>query len=392
MDIQKLKQLLSREEGEKLDFKAKLCLSTESEKKELVKDVTAIANSRGGRGHILYGVEDKTKRILGIDKSTFGEEQIQQIIYNRSDPPVPVQVDFIEVDKKTVAVITVFRSRHAPHQMIQTGAFYIRRGSTTDFARRSELASIMQENGLLSFETVIKTDAKLDDLDMDLVKDYFAGLQIIGDSPNNILLETFGFIGDKGNGDYCPTIGGLLLFGKNPGNYLPHCYVKIIHKNEIEMITGNILTILDKASVRIKKIVNDATYPYEAVEEALANALVHRDYLDSSRGITVVISRRSIEISNPGAMSEGNKIYGHIKEYDPVRRNPWLYQRLLATDKKTRFLKYGLGLSKIKKALKTIGNVKFINLGRHNTFKVVLPIKCNQEEISFKHKKNAKHR
>ncbi|HBR01790.1 MAG TPA: transcriptional regulator, partial [Ruminiclostridium sp.] len=56
MDVQKLKQLLSREEDEKLDFKAKLNLATESEKKELVKDVTAMANTRGGRGHIIFGV------------------------------------------------------------------------------------------------------------------------------------------------------------------------------------------------------------------------------------------------------------------------------------------------------------------------------------------------
>ena len=49
MDAQRLKQLLSREESEKLDFKACLKLCTESDKKELVKDVTAIANSRGGR-------------------------------------------------------------------------------------------------------------------------------------------------------------------------------------------------------------------------------------------------------------------------------------------------------------------------------------------------------
>ena len=54
MDIQRLKQLLSREENEKMDFKAQLKLTTEGEKKELVKDVTAIANSRGGRGYIIF--------------------------------------------------------------------------------------------------------------------------------------------------------------------------------------------------------------------------------------------------------------------------------------------------------------------------------------------------
>ena len=380
MDSQKLRQILAREEGEKLDFKACLCLLTESDKRELVKDVTAIANSRGGRGHIVFGVEDKTKRILGIEKASFQEEQIQQIIYNRSDPPVPVQVDFVEYEGKLLAVITIYKSRHAPHQVLQNGAFHIRRGSTTDYARRSELASIMQENGLLSYETVIKTDAVLADLEMNRIKNFFASMQIISDRPNQILMETFGFIGDKGNGDFCPTIGGLLLFGRNLEVYMPHCFIKIINDNEVETISGNIPDMLDKASSRIRELVSDEGYPYYAVEEAFANALVHRDYLDSSRGITVNISKRSIEITNPGAMFGGNRLYGNGNDYNPARRNPWLYQKLMLVDEKKRFLKYGLGMNNIRKAFESIGKVKFINLGKSNAFRVALPRKQERNQ------------
>ncbi len=50
MDTCKLMALLKREEGPKLDFKAKINLETYGEKKEFVKDVIAMANSRGGRG------------------------------------------------------------------------------------------------------------------------------------------------------------------------------------------------------------------------------------------------------------------------------------------------------------------------------------------------------
>lgn len=373
MDAQRLKQLLSREESEKLDFKACLKLCTESDKKELVKDVTAIANSRGGRGHILYGVEDKTKRILGIDKSDFQEEQIQQIIYNRTDPPVPVQVDFVEYERKTLAVITIYKSRHAPHQVIQNGSFYIRRGSTTDHLRRAELASIFQENGLLSFETVIRTDAGLDALDMKRIRSFFSGLQIVGDRPNEILMETFGFIGDKGNGEYSPTIGGLLLFGQNMQVYMPHSHIRIIQDQHAEVRTDNIPGMLDWASARMRKIIDDDEYPFAAVEEAIANALVHRDYLDASRGITVNITKKSIEITNPGAYFGGNRVYGYRRDDFPLRRNPWLYQRLFLVDEKKRFLKYGLGINNIKRAFEGIGKVKFINLGRSNAFRVVFP-------------------
>jgi len=155
MDEYKLRQLLKKEEGPKLDFKAELNLSTEGDKKELTKDVIAMANSRGGRGYILFGIEDKTKRIIGINPADFSEEQIQQIIYNRCDPPIPISVDFFNIEGKTVGALTVYRSSNKPHQMIQNGAFYVRRGSTTGVARRSEIANLLQENGLMTYETVI---------------------------------------------------------------------------------------------------------------------------------------------------------------------------------------------------------------------------------------------
>ena len=109
-------------------------------------------------------MEDKTKNILGITPLAYKEEQVQQIIYNRCDPPIPLSLDFIEYEGKTLAVLTVFKSHHKPHQMIQNGAFYVRRGSTTDFARRSELANIFQLYGFMTYETVILKNVPMSEL------------------------------------------------------------------------------------------------------------------------------------------------------------------------------------------------------------------------------------
>lgn len=374
MDKSKLQQLLKNAEGPKLDFKAQLCLSTESEKKELTKDVIAMANSRGGRGYIIFGVEDKTKKILGIESGDFKEEQIQQIIYNRCDPPVPVAVDFIELEDKMVAVLTIFKSNHQPHQMMQNGAFYIRRGSTTDTARRSEIANLMQEYGLMTYETVILKNVDLSELDSESIKQYFSNLNVLIEKPSEILLEAMGIIGQKSELDgFRATIGGLLLFGKNPSLFLPHVYIKVSINEETKCFYGNILTMLDEVSFYLREMIEDKSYPLEAVEEAIANALVHRDYLDTSRGITVTINSKNIEISNPGALISSNNIYRYTKENNPDRRNSWLYQRLLTLDEKKRFMKSGIGLSRIKNAFEDIGEVKFLNIGSQNLFKVILP-------------------
>lgn len=366
MDTNKLRHLLNQEEGPKLDFKATLRISTESEKKELVKDVIAIANSRGGRGYIVFGIEDKTKRVLGTNVENFTEEQIQQIIYNRCDPPIPVRLDVIEYECKKVAVLTVYRSNQQPHQMLQNGAFYIRRGSTTDIARREEIANMLQENGLFSYERIILNNVSMDSLDMQMLQNSFGS--------DYVLLEGMGIIGSSGDDDeYHPTIGGLLLFGNNPYMFLPQVYIKVHYDNKVKFFSGNVINLLDDTENFIKDICADSSYPLEAVFEALANAVVHRDYLDLTRGIQVVISNKYIEITNPGAMISGNRVYKYYKDNNPKRRNPWLYQRLLTVDKKGRFLKYGLGISRIKSYFENEEDVKFINLGSKNLFKVILP-------------------
>lgn len=374
MDKCKLERLLKQEEGPKLDFKASLSLSTESEKKELTKDVIAMANSRGGRGYIIFGVEDKTKRILGISPPDFKEEKIQQIIYNRCDPPIPISVDVLEYEGKTLAVLTVYKSRHKPHQMLQNGTIYVRRGSTTDFARRSEIANLFQEYGLLTYETVILKNATLEDIDYDLVRSYFATLNVVSERPSEIILEALGIIGKKAEDDgYHPTIGGLLLFGKNPSIYLPHVYIKVTHNDDVNIFQGNILTMLDEVSDYIRNLNSNSKYPFEALEEVIANALAHRDYLDLSRGITISITDKNIEVSNPGALIAENSVYKFIKENNPDRRNSWLYQRLLTLDTKKRFMKSGMGMTRVKNAFKYIGRVKFVNIGSQNLFKVLLP-------------------
>ena len=373
MDKSKFKLLLKQEEGPKLDFKAKLCLNSESEKKELTKDVIAMANSRGGRGYILFGVEDKTKLILGVESGDFKEEQIQQLIYNRCDPPVPVSVEFVEYEGKLVVVLTVYKSSNQPHQMLQNGAFYIRRGSTTDTARRSEIANLLQENGLMTYETVILRNVDVSELDDILIRQYFQNLNVMSEKPSEVLLEAVGILGQRDDESYHPTIGGLILFGYNPALFLPHVYVKVSYREDVQYFYGNILKMLDQTCDYLKQAIREENYPLEEVYEAVANALVHRDYLDNSRGITVTINEKNIEISNPGSLMASNSVYKFIKENNPDRRNSWLYQRLVTLDDKKRFMKSGLGMRRIKERFAQIGEAKFLNIGSQNLFKVILP-------------------
>lgn len=376
MNLQKLEYLLSREEGAKLDFKAAFDVTTQSGKKELAKDIIAMANSHGGRGYIIIGVEDKTKKIVGLISEQLNEERIQQILGLRTNPPINVRVEYFSMEEKRICVITIFRSFKRPHQMVQNGAFYIRRGSTTDVARREEIADMFQNGGLINNEQIPLLNMTIDIYSEFLIKDYLGRLNLHGQENNHALLSTLGFMHyDKYEDKLCPTIGGILLFCENPQRYIPSLGVKIFDrtsgKKKIYQVEGNIFALIDKTMKHLEP--HRDYYPIEAIEEALCNALLHRDYFDMTRSVVIHLRTDKVIISNPGSIFGNERLNNLYHQYNPRRRNGWLYEKVIQIDDRGRFLKQETGMSYIKKLCKNVGSVRYINMKKINLFKVILP-------------------
>lgn len=374
MDIDKLRYLVNSYEGPKLDFKERFSLEEDLEKKEFARDVCAMANTKGGRGYIIFGIKDKTGEVVGVGDTKANEEKVQQIVTSRLEPPATIRVENCEYDEKNLIVVTIFKSDSRPHQVKSNGSFYIRRGSTTDTCRRDELASMMQETGILSFETIILGQLQLDMLDDDKLNNYLGLFTDLKKENKEILLEALGIIKkDSKSEHYHPTMGGMLLFGKDVQTFLPNTGVKIYSDKEVCDITGTISEMLDKSLEKVKEMMGNEDYPYKAVDLALSNALAHRDYWDNTRYTTIKIYDNRIEITNPGALHQGDKI-DKVTEHDiAVRRNPWLYERLIMLDEKERYRRAGTGINQIKSMFSNPNEVKFINLLKYNTFKVILP-------------------
>ena len=376
MNLQKLEYLLSKEEGSKLDFKAEIDIKSQSGKKELAKDIIAIANSHGGRGYIIVGIRDKTKEIIGLSSEQLNEERIQQILGLRTNPPINVRVEYFALQEKRVCVITIFRSFKTPHQMVQNGAFYIRRGSTTDVARREEIADMFQNGGLINNEQIPLLKMTTEIYSETLIKKYLERMNLKGQEKNNSLLCTLGFMHyDKYEDKLCPTIGGILLFCENPQRYIPSLGVKIFDrtsgKKKIYQMDGNIFALIEKTMAHLEPYRKN--YPIEAIEEALCNALLHRDYFDMTRSVVIHLRTDKVIISNPGSIFGNERISNLYHQYNPRRRNGWLYEKVIQIDDQERFLKSETGMSYIKKLCKNVGSVRYINLKKINLFKVILP-------------------
>ncbi|MBU5485291.1 putative DNA binding domain-containing protein [Clostridium sp. MSJ-11] len=375
MDSKKLLNLIKRGEGIKLDFKQMLELDIESGRKELSKDICAIANSRGGRGYLIIGIEDKTKKIIGVDEENYSEEKIQQIVSSRCEPPIPVSLEFVDLGDKKIAVINIYDGAQKPYQLRENGAFYIRRGSTTDTMRKEEIISALNESLSLNVELcpVVKSDVSF--IDRSLVQKYF-NLKSIEVNDNNIinLMENASIITfDKDSNKYLATLGGMLVFSKYNSIFLPHNMIKIINNvnknfpNNI-IITGDLLSMLDKSEECLREVL-PKNYPIKGVYEGLTNSILYRDYTLCCNEIEIIINPNSIVLVSPGVIINGKDI--ETSKY--LKRNMWIYEKLITIDNKNRFFNTGRGFLRMKKYFKGKGKVVFVNSIKENSFKIIYP-------------------
>lgn len=375
MDSKRLSNLIKRPEGAKLDFKQTIDLEIESGRKELAKDVCAIANSKGGRGYIIIGIEDKTKRVVGIGGLEITEEQIQQIVTSRSEPPIPISLEFVEYDRKTLGVINIYDGPHKPYQVRETGAFYTRRGSTTDVMRKQEIIEALQDSLNLNVETFPVVNSSPDALDEGLLKAYFDSKGLAINEDNRLeLLESASIIHlDKESGTVMATLGGLLVFSKTNSLYIPHNMIRIVNKIEGKavddvIIQGDLLGMIDK-SAEILRLSLPEGYPVEAVHEAVMNAIIYRDYTDYWKEISVTIDSNSVSVVSPGLFADSKGAPNN--SYN--KRNMWIYEKILAIDPQDRLLLADKGINRMKKLFKNIGRINFINNFAEDSFKVIFP-------------------
>lgn len=130
------------------------------------------------------------------------------------------------------------------------------------------------------------------------------------------------------DGEFKPTNTALIFFSSNPTDYLPQDVIKIARYNgntrietiDNKEITGSIYKMINDVEVFFKrntrlankivdfKRIDIPEYPFEAIREALINAIAHRDYSQRGAHIMFSIFDDRIEIVSPGGLLPGLKI------------------------------------------------------------------------------------
>ncbi len=308
----------------------------------VAKKVCACLNDAGG--WIVVGVNDD-HIYTGVLDEEF-DKQVRQEITEHIMPLPLVYVQYEEYCGRSVVLVTVPKGSLAPYTY--RGRYYVLKDSVTEVPTPDYLAKLIRESGAYrsDWERVNNLYATGNDLDGNLMtKVYENGLSLgrLKKSEDGLrgLLSDLNLLNttDVSN-------GAVALFASDTKKLLPQCRLRIQvmargkdadSYDDFFFVEGNVFDIQRKTIDYFKNSLprvgyfftgrtgryNDFEYPMEVLDEAVSNALIHRDYTDISDEVTIFVFADRIEISNSGNLPE-KLVKGKSKvlPHGSVLRNP----------------------------------------------------------------------
>ncbi len=281
----------------------------------IAKTVVAFANGDGGQ--VVVGIDDKTRKIIGLDPLTIDMlmERLPVSFADRIQPPLFPQIFEKNIEDKEVLVIQVFPGNQKPYFIASEGikkGVYIRVGAHTRRAAGETLEELRLLRSRIGYDEQSVPSCKSSTLDVSVLP---ASLQT---QKGLISIEVLRV--DNQSGALYPTRGGILMFHSQPHTFVPEAYVICSRMRgskgrdtvESHEITGTLprqlehtVEILEswlgrEPSLKGVRYTNRKTaLPMEAVREALANALFHRQY-SIPGAIKVALYADRFEVFSPG--------------------------------------------------------------------------------------------
>jgi ATP-dependent DNA helicase RecG len=333
MTVEELLEIISLGEDSQNQFK----VSVESPD-SLAVEICAFGNTNGG--NLVIGVNDKGE-IVGIPDEKIAS--LNQLISNVSSqnikPPLFVETKLFRIDSKRIMLLKVPRGMNKPYEA--AGGFWVKDGADKRRAYREELFRLFQASGNL-FADESSTSVSAEEIDSTLLERFYESAygEKFSESgvPFEKLLKNLKLANEEGN----LTLAGLLLFSPNAQNFKPQFTIKATHYDSLDRSTnvfidkedigGTLFEQYERAiffvSRNLKRIQEEdfnspgnMEIPEIVFSEAIANAIIHRDYFIQSQIMIDLFSDR-LEILSPGklpnTLTEENIRYGVHIERNPI--------------------------------------------------------------------------
>ena len=355
-----------------IDIRKLIGEATAYDKKEMVevkrpkswlKSVSAFANGEGGV--LVFGITDDDV-VVGLAHAEEDGETISENVKTKLDPVPNINLEYKEVEEAKLILLHVQSSDETPCYYIgdKQRIAYIRIGNESVVADRTQLRNLVMKGTGRSYDT-LPSAYRFEDMAFSRLKSiHFKRLNRSFEDSEFI---SWGIIGEDGR----MTNAGALVADDSP---IRHSRVFCTRWNGLTMtsglgeaiddveLEGCVIGQLQDAVTFVrnnshKKWWKEADhreelpdYPERAVTESIANAIIHRSYMEIGSEVHVDMYDNRIEIYSPGGMMDGSL----IQQLDPLtvpskRRNPLLADIFSRLDLMER---RGSGMKKIIDAYK----------------------------------------
>ncbi|RZN40348.1 MAG: transcriptional regulator [Methanosarcinales archaeon] len=354
----------------------------------LAAEVCAFSNSNGG--NIIVGVSDDGK-IIGLAKEEIHKLNawVSSTCSQKIDPQVNVTTQNTKYLDKIIMVISIPRGSNKFY-MANGKDIWVKVGADTRRAKREEIRRLLQSSGHLYADETPVENTNLSDINLDVFKSFYEHRTCEKLEELNIPLEKI-MSNLKLMDDGKLTLAGLLVFGKKPEEKKPQFVIKAVlfpgnspavskYKDSRD-ISGSIPKIFEAARSflinNLRWIQKEQHFnttgileiPQIALEEALINAIVHRNYFISSN-IRIFIFDNRVEIISPGALPNTVNVES-IKMGIHIERNPILVS-MLKDIEGIPYRGIGTGIRRIMRECKNVGiTVDFTEEKDNEQFKVI---------------------
>lgn len=365
---------------------------------KLCQHICAFANYPGG-GFLVFGIEDKTAKPIGIDKEKASTiiERLASLCRDGVDPLVNIDHHIEEFEGKPLLFIYIKESAVKPVHLVNKTIedSFIRSGGTTRKASRQEIGGLLLNSKTPVFEELHASKLKNQVQIMTLL-DYSGIYKLLGKPVSSSADEIMYWLTQEkmivdvdGQGYYITNFGALAAArGLSDFDSLTRKSIRVIKyegKNKsggskeypgnkgyaigFEALINFVKSLLPGSEV-IKNALREETsiYPEIALRELIANMLIHQDFSIRGSGPMIEIFEDRIEISNPGKLLPSKKVDRLIRT-TPESRNEILAQA---------FRRYniceerGSGFEKAVIAIELYGLPPLKFEETENSFKVIL--------------------
>ena len=331
--------------------------------KSWLKSVSAFANGEGGI--LIFGISDDDQ-IVGLADAKGDAEKISEEIKSKLDPIPAVNLDLKEVEGKKLVLLHVYPGQETPYYYIgdKQRLAFVRVGNESVVANRIQLKTLVLKGAGRTYDSLPSNKSFKDMAFSKLRSVHYKRLQR---SFENSEFVSWGIVDEDGR----LTNAGALLADESP---VRQSRIFCTRWNGLDMTSGLGEAIDDvelegcvigQLQDAVSFVRNNShkkwwkeddyreelpDYPERAVTEAIANAIIHRDYMQMGSEIHIDMYDDRLEIYSPGGMLDGKL----IQQLNPLtvpskRRNPLLadfFSRLGLMERR------GSGMKKIMDAYK----------------------------------------